>query len=619
MPKPTTIGVLSPVTGGLYYGQMVVGMAREVDAVGGRIVVIQTLDAGLGSDEVIEAPEFAPAVAWDQLDGVVSIATATKNAYLEQLRAAGKAIALASSEAEGTEAPFAAPDNASGVTASVQHLLEHGHTRIGYAANLAQPDMRERFAAYAAAMNFHRLDPDPKWFFPACDNGEVGGRDVARQFVASGRPITALILATDRNAIGCMTELAELGVAVPDELAIVGFDGVDAGSYTEPTLSTVLQPFDEIGAAAARLVLAQLRGEHVAAIAHRSPSRFVARGSCGCADPVDSDAAGGLAFWRDEARLRFARSATRERSMREQYEIGMRLLDHARTDPRAMGWLRSTTARAACLALWDGDPLEGRVRVVGVHDPAGRLPPDLNGSVTPIEEFPPRSLVDMTRPGANEATILVPVKSRGLDFGWLAVAGEVDSLSENGREAHNQWAASLAAALEQQDLIESVRASEERYSLYAVATNDGLWDWDLVNDKVFYSGRCVELLGVGREAMNAGPEVWLDTVHRDDVERVQQVLELAISASRAVQFEHRIEMSDGNHHRLSCRALPVGGADGRVTRLIGSIHDIEPRKQLEEQLRQGALYDEVTGLPNRKLFLERLSALIDDRTDLSAS
>ncbi len=282
MTKTITIGVLSPVTGGSYYGKLLAGIEREVAAVGGRVVLVQTLDAGLSSDEVVSAPDFTTPTAWEHLDGVISIATATQRRYLDRLQAAGKAVALASDEIDGFEAPSATPDNSTGVIDAVAHLIEHGHTRIGFAANLIQPDMRGRHAAYRSAMVAHGLAPDQKWFFTAFDNGELGGRDVAQQLVAAGMPVTALVLATDRNAIGCMAQLSELGLTVPGDIAVVGFDGVEAGAYTQPPLATVRQPFDEIGASAARLVLAQLRGEQVEFRPHRVPSEFIPRGSCGC-------------------------------------------------------------------------------------------------------------------------------------------------------------------------------------------------------------------------------------------------------------------------------------------------------------------------------------------------
>jgi diguanylate cyclase (GGDEF)-like protein/PAS domain S-box-containing protein len=608
--------VLSPVTGGFYYGRIVAGIAREVAAVGGRVVLIQTLDAGLGSDEVVSAPDFATPTAWDHLDGVISIASATHPNYLYRLRAAGKAIALASDEIVGFAAPSATPDNAPGVIESVNHLIQHGHSRIGYAANLIQPDMRARHDAYRTAMLDHGLDPHQKWFFDAFDNGELGGRDVAEQLVSAAMPVTALILATDRNAIGCMTRLAELGVAVPDDLAIVGYDGLEAGAHTRPTLSTVSQPFFEIGASAARLVLSVVRDEYVEPRAHGSQSVFVPRGSCGCPDDDSSlDADDKIRFWRDEAKMRYARSTVRENSMREQYEISMELLDHERADPRRLQWLAATAVRGAHLGLWDGDPSAGRLRIVGVHDPDNAMP-DVVGTICTVEQFPPASLIALADPNANEVTIVVPVKARGLDFGLLAVAGEVDALSNNGRETHNQWAALLTAALEQQALAENVRTSEERYSLWAEATNDGLWDWDLATNTIYYSARCMELLGRAYRGDNAEPSVWFSAVHPEDLDRVREELRVAVTGHlQAVVFEHRVRGNDGSYRCLTCRALPVGPPNGPAARIVGSMQDSEPRKQLEERLRQGALYDEVTGLPNRKLFLERLHfAITDART-----
>jgi diguanylate cyclase (GGDEF)-like protein/PAS domain S-box-containing protein len=577
------------------------------------VVLIQTLDAGLHSDEVVAAPDYSTPTAWAHLDGVISISSATSRGYLHRLQAAGKAVVLASDEIEGFTAPSATPDNAHGVAEAVHHLIQHGHSRIGYAANLLQPDMRARHDAYRAAMVGHGLDPHRKWFFDAFDNGELGGRDVAHQLVAAGMPVTALVLATDRNAIGCISRFTELGIAIPGDIAIVGFDGLEAGAYTRPTLSTVAQPFAEVGASAARLVLALVRGEHVDKRAHVSPSALIPRGSCGC---PDDDAAlgvdGKISFWRDEATTRFARFTTREIRMREQYEISMQLFDHERADPRALKWLAATQVRGGCLGLWDGDPTTGRLRIVGTHDPAGLLP-DVLGTVCTVEQFPPPSLIALADSRSNEVTIVVPVKARGLDLGLLAVAGEVDAMSANGRETHNQWAALLTAALEQQGLVESVRVSEERYGLWAEATNDGLWDWDLTTNTVYYSARCMELLGHPYHGFSSAPSLWFDAVHPEDLDRVREELRVAVTGNlETVAFEHRVQGGDGNYRCLTCRALPVGGPDGPVLRIVGSIHDSEPRKQLEERLRQGALYDEATGLPNRKLFLERLSFAISD-------
>ena len=76
--------------------------------------------------------------------------------------------------------------------------------------------------------------------------------------------------------------------------------------------------------------------------------------------------------------------------------------------------------------------------------------------------------------------------------------------------------------------------------------------------------------------------------------------------SSGVELEHRIRRGDGSYLWVLCRALVIRGADGVPTRMVGSLTDVHERKELESQLRHAALYDPLTGLPNRTLFLDRL-------------
>jgi diguanylate cyclase (GGDEF)-like protein/PAS domain S-box-containing protein len=609
-----TIGVLSPVTGGFYYGRVLAGINRVLQEVGGRIVFVQTLDAGISSDEVVAAPDFRKRIGWDHLDGVISIATGTQRRYLELLLARGIPVVVASDVIDGLAVPAAVPDNAGGVMAAVDHLAGHGHTRIGFAANLLQSDMRERHEGYRDALTARHLELRDDWFFDAPDNGELGGAAVAHRLLAAGMPVSALVLATDRNAIGCIETLAEHGVRVPEELAVVGFDGIDTGAYSTPALTTVGQRFDDIGAAAARLLLARIAGEPVADRPHPIPADLIVRESCGCcpADATDRSAtADAVEFWRAEAALHLDRSQRRERWMREQYEIGIRLLDHDLAAPQHLEWLEATGVRAAELALWDGDPSAGTVRIAGAYVRDGDPCTAEVGSTLPVTAFPTANLLARSETRPDEVTIVVPVAARGQDFGLLAVVSEVDALSANGRETHNQWAALLTTALDQQLLHDQLRTSEERYSLWALATNDGLWDWDRSDGQIYYSGRCMEMLGHEYRSVTGPPSVWLDRVHPDDRDRMRRAMARAATQEReTVELEHRVKGRDDAYRRVIVRALPVGPPGLPATRVVGSVHDVEARRQLEEQLRRGALYDDVTGLPNRRLFLERLEAAI---------
>jgi diguanylate cyclase (GGDEF)-like protein/PAS domain S-box-containing protein len=274
--------VLSPWTTGFYFGEIIAGITREAAASGCHVVVAQTLDTGLQTNTVVAAPDFAIPVAWDHIVGAVAVAAATQGTYLHALRAAGKHVTLASNRIPGFDAPVAMPDNDRGARSAVLHLLEHGHRRIGFAGNLAQSDMRERYAAYHDALLEAGIEPRPEDFFPASDNIEAGGLSSAQEFLRQTDRPTAVVVATDENALGFLRAVTEAGLDVPGDVAVIGYDDIEASAFSAPPLATVNQRFDAIGALACRLLMAQVRGEEPSADTHAAPARVIRRASCGC-------------------------------------------------------------------------------------------------------------------------------------------------------------------------------------------------------------------------------------------------------------------------------------------------------------------------------------------------
>jgi DNA-binding LacI/PurR family transcriptional regulator len=147
MPRPLTALVLTPSLGGDFYGEVLVGLAREFVGAEGRLVVVQTLQGFAPREQVGIPSDFSTPVGWSTVDGVVSLTLAVGEDYLRQLRDRGKPIVLLSStQTDSFQAPVARPDNHEGTVAAVEHLIGHGHTRIGFVGNLAQRDIRDRFS-----------------------------------------------------------------------------------------------------------------------------------------------------------------------------------------------------------------------------------------------------------------------------------------------------------------------------------------------------------------------------------------------------------------------------------------------------------------------------------------
>ena len=280
--KPPTIGVLSPLAGGFYYGGILGGIARTLSRVGGRMLAIQTLDAGYVNADFVDSPPFDSHLAWRHVDGFISIVNSTTAEYLSEIISSGKPLVLISHEMPGLACPTVLPDNRGGIADPVRHLVEHGHTRIGFAGFLAQDDIKERYAAYQDALVECGIDLDPALFFAASDNDEIGGVTSAKAMLAAGLPSTAVVAATDLNAIGIIKTLRSAGYSLPHDQAVTGFDDTEAASHATPILSSIRQDFGHVGSFAADLVLARVRGETVPPGRRSVATRFIARESCGC-------------------------------------------------------------------------------------------------------------------------------------------------------------------------------------------------------------------------------------------------------------------------------------------------------------------------------------------------
>ncbi|MFL5365639.1 MAG: EAL domain-containing protein [Myxococcales bacterium] len=153
----------------------------------------------------------------------------------------------------------------------------------------------------------------------------------------------------------------------------------------------------------------------------------------------------------------------------------------------------------------------------------------------------------------------------------------------------------------------ALRDSEERYALAARGANDGLWDWDLVANRVYLSPRWKAMLGLGEGDIGGNPEGWLGRVHPDDHARLTADIAAHVEGRSAhLESEIRIRHADGTWRTMLVRGAAVRDASGKATRMAGSQTDITDRKRAEEKLLHDALHDGLTGLPNRALFMDRV-------------
>ncbi len=156
-------------------------------------------------------------------------------------------------------------------------------------------------------------------------------------------------------------------------------------------------------------------------------------------------------------------------------------------------------------------------------------------------------------------------------------------------------------------LVKALKESEQRYILAAQITNDGLWDWELSSNQIYFSPRWKSILGYSETEIGSHPEDWFALVHRQDLSRLKGNLFACLSGDiPQFEMEYSLQHRNGEYRCMHCRCIAAQDETQKVIRLIGSQTDITQSKQIEARLHYETCHDRLTGLPNRSLFIQQL-------------
>jgi diguanylate cyclase (GGDEF)-like protein/PAS domain S-box-containing protein len=138
-----------------------------------------------------------------------------------------------------------------------------------------------------------------------------------------------------------------------------------------------------------------------------------------------------------------------------------------------------------------------------------------------------------------------------------------------------------------------------------------IWDWDVSADRIYTSPETEHLLGLKRGSLEGPASRWLDVLHALDRDRFRAALDSVLEQRRGrLMQDFRLRTPEGNYLWFALKARPVVGSDGEVVRLVGTLTDVTEFKTAEERLLHDAVHDNLTGLPNRQLFIDRLEGVL---------
>lgn len=157
---------------------------------------------------------------------------------------------------------------------------------------------------------------------------------------------------------------------------------------------------------------------------------------------------------------------------------------------------------------------------------------------------------------------------------------------------------------------EALRKSEERYKLAMAGANDGLWDYDVLNDELYLSERSGEILNLPAGVFGSLRKYFDTVLYPEDRKRIEALYrEHHAGKTPYLICEHRIKSAPGTWLLVRCKAL--FNAEGKAVRIAGSHTDITEMKQTQATIAQLAFRDPLTGLANRTALSEQIAALAE--------
>jgi len=276
MQRTHTIGFVSDrIATTPFAGQMILG-AQDAAAEAGSLLMLLSSDG----DAELEDIEIQ-ALIDRQVDGIV-YASMYHRVITAPARLRGGHAVLLDARSESGEFSSVVPDEIGGARGAVEELLSHGHRRIGYVTDVADiPATRGRLVGYRQALEVYGVPFDPALVVET--PGEAaGGFDGARFLLQLPDRPTGLFCFTDRIAFGAYQAAAELGLSVPHDVSIVGFDDQELiSSSLRPGLTTMALPHYEMGKWAVKTLLGQINTDADRVVHQLLPCPLVRRASVG--------------------------------------------------------------------------------------------------------------------------------------------------------------------------------------------------------------------------------------------------------------------------------------------------------------------------------------------------
>lgn len=269
-----TIGVVVSDVRNFFFGELLSGIEDVMRPEGYRLTVCNTA-------EILERETLYLNYLLEQrVDGIIAAATSRKWSVLNQVDHTHTQIVFVDRWFEGLAAPFVGADNVGAAYEGTQYLIEMGHRKIAILAGFKRlSTMRERLRGYKQAVTEAGLELRDEWIVET-PLEVAAAKEAVLALLQLPDPPTAVFINNNLLSLGALLAVREVGARCPEGISMVGFDDHPWADVSDPPLTVVKQPSEQMGQRAAEVLLALISGEEPEKMMIRLPCELIERESC---------------------------------------------------------------------------------------------------------------------------------------------------------------------------------------------------------------------------------------------------------------------------------------------------------------------------------------------------
>lgn len=247
--RSNSVGAVIADVANPFYGKIIRGVEETMREAGYSVVLANTNEQDDLEQEAIRT------LRSKRVDGLLVSPVQGSYEHLAQLHRDGIPLVLMNRHIDEIQADYVINNNQFGAYQAVKHLVDFGHTHIAHITGPLQvSSVRERIAGYQQALDETGLSTDHRSITHTRLDMD-GGYGAALQLIRSGTRPTAIFTYSDLMAVGVLKALRELGLRVPRDVSLVGYDDIEFAVFLEAPLTTVRQSMYEIGVRSAQIML----------------------------------------------------------------------------------------------------------------------------------------------------------------------------------------------------------------------------------------------------------------------------------------------------------------------------------------------------------------------------